>query len=104
MLAEWEGDVIEDGKAVEQGGALKHEAVAGAEVGQGPLAETGEGAALELHVTAGRPDQADHRLEQHSLSAAAFAEHDERLSRIQVDGDVLEHVLRSKPHGEPLDP
>ena len=103
MFAKRKGDVVGNRHAVEEGGALEDKAIAGAEVGQIAFPHGGERLAFEPHLSLGGPYEADHRLQQHGLAAAAFAEHHERLAGRDVERDVPQHLLLPELHGEPFD-
>src|SRR5262249_14862694 len=96
LLAQTEGDIVEDGQAVEEGGTLEEKAEAKALAGQRAGAEVGEHIAVGDDAPGRRPQQGEEQVQEHGLAAAALADHHEGLAMGDVEGEVLEYALRAE--------
>ena len=104
VLPQRKGDVLGDRHAVEQGRLLEEEAEADPLPRQFLLAERrrGCGRRSETVAVAG-PQQADDRLQQHRLAAAALADHRQRLAAGNRQVDVAQHVLPAEMDVDPIE-
>ena len=93
MLPQGKGHVLGHRHAVEQGGLLEEEAEADALVGELPLVQFGQVPPLEEDLAAAGPQQADDRLQQHRLAAAALADDRQGLAAGDAQIDVAQHRL-----------
>jgi hypothetical protein len=76
LLAQGEGDVVEDRHRVEERPALEDDAVAPADRLEGGAAELGDVDAVHEHGARVRPQEPEQVLEQHRLAATAPADDD----------------------------
>ena len=103
VLPQGKGDVLGNRHAVEQGGLLEQETEAGPLPRQFPLAQLGQIVAIKMHLAAGRVQEPDDRLQQHSLAAAALADHGQRLALRDGEVDVAEHALPAEIDPNPIE-
>ena len=98
VLAQAEGDVVEDRQAVEQRGHLEQEPEPEPHLHQLLAVELGDVAAVELDAALGRVQQADDQLEHHRLAAAALADDADRLAAADRQVDVAQDRLVAEAH------
>ena len=96
MLAEGKGDVLPDCHAIEEGSLLEDETEPRPRRGEVAGGQAGQVAAIEGDASAGRPDKADDRLQEHGLAAPAFANHRHGLASRDFEVDLAEHGLPSE--------
>ena len=105
VLAEREGDVLEDGERVEEGGALEHEAGALPERQHRFFAHALDVGPEERHLPGVGPDQPVRDAQEHGLARAAPAHDGQRGALAEGQAHALEHRLvpEGLPHLSELD-
>src|SRR3546814_5960994 len=102
VLAQREGDVVEDVHRAEQGAVLEQHAELAPDPVQVPLPHRDRLLTVDPDLTVVGPQQADDVLEQHRLAGAGRAHHRAHLAPGDVEGDVLEDRVRSEEHTSEL--
>ncbi len=103
VLAQREGDVVEQVLRAEQRAVLEQHPEQLADLVELALLDPGDVAAVDDDRAVLRLEQADERLEEDRLAGAGRAEQHGDLTRGQREGDVLPDRLAAEPLGEVLD-
>ncbi|EGJ73036.1 putative D-methionine ABC transporter, ATP-binding protein [Streptomyces sp. Tu6071] len=104
VLAQREGDVVEEVHRPEQGPVLEHQAELLAGLHDVPLRRARHVDAVHQDATVLGLEQADQRLEEDGLARPRRTEHDADLPRRQRQADVLPDGLPAEGLRQPLDP
>ena len=102
VLAEREGDVVEQVHRPEQRAVLEEHAELAADAVEVLLAHADDLLAVDPDLTGVGAQQPDDVLQQHRLAGARRAQDGGDLALRHVEGDVLEHRVRAEPTSSPL--